>query len=206
MRVRRIAGACLGVWLVAGCPGAEALPPPHRAGATGTPAQAPGDVERAEALRIFNQRLAVYVALRARFEEPLPAFDNRRDPWSLILTRQYLAAAIRSARAKTGQGQGDIFTPRVAAIFRVMVTHTVYDQDIEGMVDSPFGGRDVLVDLVVNEPVPEWAMTKVPAALLAALPALPEAIEYRFVDGALILWDVHAEILIDWLADPVLLD
>jgi hypothetical protein len=74
------------------------------------------------------------------------------------------------------------------------------------MVDSPVGMGDFLVDLVVNEPVPEWAMTKLPAALLAVLPALPDAIEYRLVDGALILWDVHAEILIDWLADPVLVD
>lgn len=192
MLVRRIAGAFLGVWLVAGCPGAEAL------------TQAPADVERAEALRIFDQRLARYVALRARFEEPLPAFDERRDPWSLMLTRRYVASAIRTARAKAGQG--DIFTPRVAAMFRVMVTHAVYDQDIEGMVESPFAASDFLVDLVVNEPVPEWAMTKVPAALLAVLPALPDAIEYRLVEGALILWDVHAEILIDWLADPVLID
>jgi hypothetical protein len=175
MLVRRIAGAFVGVWLLAGCPGAEALSPPHRAGAMGPPAQASADIERAEALRVFHQRLERYVALRAQSEAPRAV-------------------------------QGDIFTPRVAAIFRVIVTHAVYDQDIEGMVDSPVGMGDFLVDLVVNEPVPEWAMTKLPAALLAVLPALPDAIEYRLVDGALILWDVHAEILIDWLADPVLVD
>ena len=177
MLVRRIAGAFLGAWLVAGCPGAEAL------------SQAPADVERAEAHRVFNQRLGLYVAMRARLEEPLPAFDERRDPRSLMLTRRYLAAAIRTARAKAGQG--DIFTPRVAAIFRVTV------------LENPIGGRGVLVDLVVNEPVPGWAMTKAPAALVAVLPVLPDAIEYCLVNGALILWDVHAEILIDWLEDQV---
>jgi hypothetical protein len=56
-----------------------------------------------------------------------------------------------------------------------------------------------LVDLIVNEPVPDWAQRMLPPQLLKRLPALPDAIEYRLVGGALILWDTHAEILIDGL-------
>lgn len=60
-----------------------------------------------------------------------------------------------------------------------------------------------MVDLVVNEPVPIWAIQEVPDAL-RRLPSLPDAIEYRIVDGSLILWDTHAEILIDALSGAFL--
>jgi hypothetical protein len=56
-----------------------------------------------------------------------------------------------------------------------------------------------VVDIVVNEPVPTWALQDLPDALRGSLPGLPDAIEYRVVDGRLILWDTHAEIVIDAL-------
>lgn len=46
-----------------------------------------------------------------------------------------------------------------------------------------------------------WAMETVPHALLDRFPSLPAAIEYRIVNGYLILWDIHAEIVIDALPD-----
>jgi hypothetical protein len=71
--------------------------------------------------------------------------------------------------------------------------------EIEGLVGGDFEAGDAPVDLVVNEPVPGWAMDDVPVALLARLPSLPEAVEYRVVGGSLVLWDSHAEILVDAL-------
>lgn len=70
--------------------------------------------------------------------------------------------------------------------------------DIEGLVGED--GDVPLVDLGVNEPIPLWAMRPVPNALLERLPPLPHAIGYRLVADALILWDTHAEILIDALS------
>ena len=188
-----VAGALVCSWLIAGAPDVT----PFEQTQT-------GDAELADAVRMFDQGVARYVSLRARFSEPLPPFDERRDAWSLMLTRRYLASAIRAARSSVAQG--DIFTPRVAAVFRVLVTHAVYDEDIEGMLPFDWQPRDSPVDLVANEPLPIPAMRTVPGALLARLPPLPEAIEYRLANGALILWDAHAEILIDWLPDPVLTD
>jgi hypothetical protein len=62
--------ACL--WIVAGWYGAAALP------------QRPDDIGRATVVQAFTERIERYVRLRARLEDPLPAFDSRRDPWSLI--------------------------------------------------------------------------------------------------------------------------
>lgn len=180
------------VWLVAGWPGAAALP------------QGPDGIDRATVLQTFTERTERYVRLRARFEEPLPSFDPRRDPWSLMLTRRYLASAIRTARSHARQG--DIFTPPVVAMFRDVIAQAIYEVDIEGLVDGDLEDDELVVDLTVNEPIPAWAMEAVPDLLLYRLPSLPAAIEYRIVSGALILWDAHAEILIDALPGAFLVE
>lgn len=167
-------------WLVTTSPGAAAF------------VQAPGD--RASAVRTFTERIERYERLRGRLEAPLPPFDARRDGWSLMLTRRYLASAIRTARAHARLGE--VFGPPAGEMFRTVIAEAIYEIDIEGLVDEPLA---VPVDLIVNEPVPPWALQAVPDILLERLPALPSAIEYRMGSGALVLWDVHAEILIDAL-------
>jgi hypothetical protein len=184
MRITRVVGigvvgctAVLGAWS-----GAAAF------------AQAGGD--HGVAVRIFTERVERYARLRTRLEEPLPPFDARRDPWSLLLTRRYLASAIRTARAHATPG--NVFAPPVDGLFRETIARAIHEVDIEGLVHAEGEG---LVDLVINEPVPDWALGDVPRALLDRLPAVPAAISYRIASGALVLWDDHAEILIDALPD-----
>jgi hypothetical protein len=184
-RPRTVHWALVCVWVLAEWHGAAAL------------AQGPDGIDRAAALQAFTERTERYVRLRARLEEPLPSFDARRDRWSLMLTRRYLASAIRAARPQARQG--DIFAPPVTQLFRGLIADAIYDVDIEGLVDEEFEAADFVVDVVVNEPIPAWALQDVPDALLRRLPALPDAIEYRIVNGNLILWDTHAEIVIDAL-------
>ncbi len=163
---------------------------------SGVAAPARAQDDHGSAARIFTQRVERYVRLRARLEEPLPPFDPRRDPWSLLLTRRYLASAIRTARAYVKPG--DIFGPPVDGLFHEVITRATDDIDIEGLVDA---GAESPVDLMVNEPVPDWALGPVPRKLLERLPAVPAGISYRLACGALVLWDEHAEILIDALPD-----
>jgi hypothetical protein len=149
-------------------------------------------------LRSFTDNVARYAALRARLEEPLPAFDDpRRDRWTLLLMRRYLASAIRTARRAAEPGC--VFGP-AAALFREEIARGIYDTDVEGLVDGP-GDEAFVLDLALNEPIPGWALSPLPQPLLERLPPLPVAIEYRIAAGALILWDTHAEILIDALPD-----
>jgi hypothetical protein len=158
-----------------------------------------GDVTPAGGWRAFEEGVAQYAALRARFEEPLPAFDNpRRDGWTLLLMRRYLASAIRTARR--GAQPGCIFGP-AALLVRETIAGAIYDVEIEGLAGGALDEDELELDLVLNEPIPPWAMSAVPAPLVERLPPLPPAIEYRLAGGALILWDVHAEILIDTLPD-----
>jgi hypothetical protein len=151
---------------------------------------------QANALRRYTTQLEDYALMRAGLEGPLTPFDSsRHTAWSLHLQRLYLASAIRHARR--GQMLGTILTPVVADALRRRISAAASAVDEEGSVaDLAVEG----VKLAINEPVPEWAMRALPAALIAQLPALPEAIEYRLVGDTLILWDVHAEILIDALS------
>lgn len=160
-------------------------------------AQAPDTSDHGRALQAFQDNVERYARLRTRLEEPLPAFDEQRDPWSLMLTRRYLASAIRTARA--GSPLGSVFTPSVAPVFRQMVRQAIYDTDIEGLVDESLDIDDFVVDLRVHEPLPRWSLRTPPNVLLQRLPELPAGIEYRLVGDALVLWDSHAEILIDAL-------
>lgn len=178
---RQVCGPLACAWLVvAAAQGQQSLPP--NAG-----------------LQSFHENVARYAALRARLEEPLPRFDDpRRDEWSVMLMRRYLASAIRTARR--GAEPGVIFAP-AAATLREILARAIYEIDIEGLVDVVPGEDGFVLDLALNEPIPAWALKPVPRPLLERLPPLPVAIEYRLAAGALILWDTHAEILIDALPD-----
>jgi hypothetical protein len=181
----------VGVAVACACLLAAAADSPAAGQDRGAPADA--------ALRAFDAGVARYAALRTKFEEPLPAFDDpRRDEWTLLLMRRYLVSAIRAARREAPQGC--IFGP-AAAVFRDTIARAIYDVEIEGLVDVAPGEDGFVLDLALNEPIPAWALSPVPEPLLERLPLLPAAIEYRIVAGALILWDTHAEILIDALPD-----
>src|SRR5262252_5449614 len=66
------------------------------------------------AMRTFNEKVEAYAALHRRLAPP-PAATSAKDPLAKLLSREYLASAIRSARA--GADQGAIFTPEIAAAF-----------------------------------------------------------------------------------------
>jgi hypothetical protein len=40
-------------------------------------------------------------------------------------------------------------------------------------------------------------MTFMPPNVLCQLPTLPEELEYRFVNRDLVLWDAHADVIVD---------
>ena len=115
------------------------------------------------------------------------------------MNRRYLASAIRAARRDAKEG--DIFTPDVADLFRSRLAEVMPVRDVAAMVGA-FGDESWPVDApVVNEPFREDASQAVPALMLQALPPLPGGIEYRIVGTDLVLWDVHADIVIDVLPD-----
>lgn len=150
------------------------------------------------ALAQFSDHLTGYVALRSRLEEPLPRLGTLRSEWSTLVARRYLASAVRTARHSAARGE--IFTPAVVAMFHERLAGALTPN--EWLLLVPPGDDESAAPIVlVNEPLAEEWFTALPPALVHQLPALPEGVEYRFVEAALVLWDTHAEIVIDVMPD-----
>ena len=143
--------------------------------------------------RVFVARVEAYARLHQRLERPLPAFGGNADLLSRFLNRGYLASAIRAARS--GAKQGDIFTPDIANVFRQRLSAVVPTPETGALVALP-GVADAIH---VNEPLREETSHSVPPVVLVALPPLPGGIEYRIVGSDLVLWDAHADLVIDVL-------
>jgi hypothetical protein len=48
-----------------------------------------------------------------------------------------------------------------------------------------------------------YALTMMPPELLRLLPRLPAGLEYRFMDRDLILWDPHANLIVDFIPNAL---
>jgi hypothetical protein len=165
----------------------------------GPGAQSREEADRATAIRVFNRRVETYMALHRRLEGPLPPMTVTGDTWSMSVARRYLAAAIRAARQKARQG--DLFSPDVALVFRHIVAEALSGRDVEALLTELNEEHPWMHGLhpVVNEPYPTGASHAVPAVLLQHLPGLPEDLEYRILDHDLVLWDLHADLVVDFV-------
>ena len=155
------------------------------------------------ALRVFEERIGAYMALRRRVEEPLPPLRPTTDMGSFEVRRSTLASAIKAARPDARRG--DILTPVVTAHLRRAMAEALHGVDVEALLldlyaedDVPGGYRPQ-----VHHSFPEWATRAVPAILLLRLPPLPAGIEYRLIGHDLVLLDVGADLIIDVLPGAI---
>lgn len=97
--------------------------------------------------------------------------------------------------------QGVIFSPEVASVFRTLIADAVKGQDVEVFLTEVQWEHPGIfhVTPALNEPLPEEATHEMPIVLLHILPTLPEDVEYRIVNHELVLWDIHANLVIDYV-------
>lgn len=147
----------------------------------------------------FERRVTAYVELHRRLEGPLPTLEVSNDLRDVHAAMAALAKEVRKARA--GARQGDIFTPAVAAMIRTCIASCLPpEQMADILADADEHLPRVLPRLRVND---EWPHTVpfayVPAQLIATLPPLPPELQYRIVGRALVLWDHHANLIVDFI-------
>ena len=113
-----------------------------------------------------------------------------------------LAAAIVTARE--GAVQGDIFSPEIAAAFRQAVREGCNERFVEGLglvtedLEAPLPAPIVHTRWPIGAPLPTM-----PPDLLARLPILPRGLEYRFMNRALVLRDIDANLILDFVPDAI---
>ena len=159
-------------------------------------AQAPANREAA-AIADYQKRVAAYVELHNKVADALPPLGGTVAPSDIAAREVALGNAIRTARA--GARRGDIFASEAARVFR-----RVIKSDFRSRSRAD---RFVMLDDIpnfrprVNRPYRLLAAGDVPSSLFLVMPALPEALEYRLLSESLILRDVTANIVVDFMLD-----
>ncbi len=154
------------------------------------------------ALRQFQERVESYASLHRRLCPPPPAVTGT-DPISNLLTRNYLAAAIRGARRYAQQGE--IFTPVVATLFRWTLADSIGERDGETFLVELNGGEPMPRGLHpdVNEPYTMTPLYRIPPEVRLGLPPIPAELDYRIAARDLVLWDIYAGVVVDFVPDAL---
>lgn len=158
----------------------------------------------AEVLVDFKKRIDDYMALHNKLEKEAPPLKETKDPAKIKASQEGLAMKIREARK--GARQGDIFTPEIRQLFRRLMYPEVKGPEGRATKAAITEESHELksVPLKVNAEYPDSApLMTVPPNILAALPKLPEDLEYRFVSRNMILLDTHANVIVDFVPNAI---
>ena len=163
-------------------------------------AGAPNPVEDPR-FKEFSDYLRAYVKLHHTADARVPSLKETSDPLQLSGREKALADEIRVERA--GAHQGDVFSAAVA-------------KEISDIIAEDFNGRPLTVQKAILIEVPmkvppaintdyptTMPLATMPPGLLLKLPTLPEELEYRFLGRHLILRDVKANLIVDYIPDAV---
>ena len=155
-------------------------------------------------LKDFQTRLDQYIKTQRVLMQDGPQLKETAEPADINLAQETLAAKIRDAR-KTAK-QGDIFTPQVSTMFRSLMKPELKgaagrETRSEIKEEAPTTGE---VPLRINGGYPQdQPLSTVPPNVLASLPSLPSDVEYRVVGKHLILRDVDANIIVDYVPNAI---
>jgi hypothetical protein len=154
------------------------------------------------ALRVFHERADSYAALHRRLAPPAAA-SSSTDPLSRLLSRNYLASAVRSARRHAQQGE--IFSPEIATLFRWMLADSIGELDGESFLTALNGGVPVPRGMhpTINETYTMAPVYRLPMHVRLGLPEIPAELDYRLAAHDLLLWDIYAGIVVDFIPDAV---
>jgi hypothetical protein len=192
-------------------PARAALPaptaPPAVSGGDATQSKigAPPTNADAALLEDFKDRIDAYMKVHDRQEKGNADPKETSDPAKIKATQDALAAKIQAARKDAKPG--DIFTPEIRQLFRRLMSPEMKGPDAtetKQAIKLDEGTPAKSQVLNVNGRYPEAApLPTVPPNLLARLPQLPEELEYRFVNKDLILRDVNANLIVDFIPNAL---
>lgn len=149
-------------------------------------------------LQDFEHRVGEYVKLRKAAAAGLPQLKPTDSPATIADHERELARRIREARPQARQS--DIFTPDISVEFRRLIGITMHGQQATHIKESLRNGEPVRLELRVNDPYPSAIpLQSTPPTLLLNLPKLPPEVDYRIVGHNLVLRDVGANLIVDFI-------
>lgn len=157
-------------------------------------------------LKDFKDRVDLYMKVYEKQETGSAQPRETSDPGKIKATQDVLAARIQAARSTAKHG--DVFTPEIRQLFRRLMYPETKGPDAKETKqtikeDAPSPAA-VSKMLKVNARFPEGQpLPTVPPNLLARLPQLPKELEYRILNKDLILRDVNANLIVDFIPNAI---
>jgi len=149
----------------------------------------------------FLKRIDDYMALHKKLAATQPKLPTDATPQQIDRNQRALGDLIAKARADAKPG--DFFTPDMQQIIRRLFAQTFKGKagrDAKNYIhDEPHP-----VTPEINKRYPDTIpLSTMPLRVLAQLPKLPDELEYRFVYNHLILMDVPAHLIIDYMLNAI---
>jgi hypothetical protein len=151
----------------------------------------------------FQHRLRQYDAVPQRLDASLPVQSVSSNPTVIIAIVEAHQEAMRAERLTARQG--DMFFPTITELFRRWILESLHGMTAdEFLVMITEDDAPPMAPPSVNASYPDGgALTTMPPQLLQVFPRLPSGLEYRFIDRDLILWDSHANLIIDFIPEAL---
>jgi len=156
----------------------------------------------AKALATMIDRVKEYIELHKTLESSLPRLPKEATPEQIDKNQRALEKLVQGARA-TAQ-PGDIFTPEARPVIKRLLANVFGGPEGQQLKASIMDENPVGIKVTVNGRYPDAVpLSTIPPQVLQTLPKLTEDLEYRFIGDSLILLDVHAHVIADFIEDAL---
>ncbi|HUQ90841.1 MAG TPA: hypothetical protein VM120_04100 [Bryobacteraceae bacterium] len=169
----------------------------------GLGAAVPGQNEDPALNKALNDRIAEYLTSRKKAVQGIPALKAKSTPEQIQARRLAIVPAIRKERANARQGE--VLTKEIEERIRQIIRSEMRGKEgvpakATAKQGNPATDGPVTFPVKVNGSYPDSApLSSVPSTLLLRLPQLPKELDFRFVGRRLILRDVEASLIVDYI-------
>lgn len=151
------------------------------------------------ALTTFRAAVAGYLELRKKVSTELPPMKVTPRASEINAASDALARAVQ--RGRRNARQGSFFTPAVGVVIRRQLERALGSTDRASVLALINEEPTTVKRPTIHMRFPSGGvLASSPAVLLQALPPLPKELEYRFIGRILILRDVEAALILDYLS------
>jgi hypothetical protein len=155
------------------------------------------------ALQDFTRRVSDYVKLHKVARSDVHGLKPTNSPGAIEHYEHRLAHRIREERPE--DARGGIFTPAISAEFRQLIGATMQAPEARQILKSLRDTQPARMPVIrANSMYPSGVpLQSTPPSLLLNLPSLPPEVEYRVIGHALVLRDVEANLIVDFISNAV---
>jgi hypothetical protein len=150
----------------------------------------------------FLDRVKEYTDLHNKLEATLPHLPKEATPQQIDQHQRALGKLIQEKR-RTAK-RGDVFTPESRRVILKLMNQVFGGPEGRQLRDSIMDENPGNLQIAVNGRYPDVVpLSTVPPQVLAGLPKLPDELEFRFIGRRLILMDVHAHTIVDFIDNAI---